>query len=502
MLPTLPTVIGVILVVFGAGLSVFAFPPFGPGWLIVPGISLFLAALHRAPNRRTGLLLGGLYGAIFFSGLMWWLSELGLIAAIPLFVVQGAFLAVYGWWLSGYNDRSTSTWYLLALGGWAVMELIRYHFPVGGLEWGAAGYALSDHFITRFAAAYVGTTGLTMAVVMLSALIVFLSDRWTWKALIPLASLIAFVLLVGLFDVNSPRTRFEFGPVVVVQGSTPCPFEHCVPDERLKTFQQHLKLTETVDSAKLVIWSEGSTGSFNADPVLNPDIRAEIGGQARRLHAWFLVGGDRPVNAAEWINANVVFDPSGEIIGEYRKQHAVPFGEYVPLRPLFDWIPALAAVPLDMIPGKGPVVFDLAGTKMGSVISFEGGFSRYARQHVTEGARFVVVATNEGSYGTTPASDQFIGMTRMRAVELGVPVVHSAVTGRSVFIDRRGGFISRETGLGTVETLSSELEIRSRPSPYVRLGDIVMWASAIMAFVLRSRVRLLVGSDEQIFEED
>jgi apolipoprotein N-acyltransferase len=50
----------------------------------------------------------------------------------------------------------------------------------------------------------------------------------------------------------------------------------------------------------------------------------------------------------------------------------------------------------------------------------------------------LVVATNEGSYGLTPASDQLIGMTRMRAAELGVPVVHSAVTGKSTIIDRTG----------------------------------------------------------------
>ncbi len=101
----------------------------------------------------------------------------------------------------------------------------------------------------------------------------------------------------------------------------------------------------------------------------------------------------------------------------------------------------------------GPVVFDLGdGLKMGSVISFEGGFSRYPRQHVEEGANFIVIATNEASYGTTPGSDQFIGMTRMRAAELGLDVVHAAVTGKSAFIDAGGG-LSPTTGLGTQEVL-------------------------------------------------
>ncbi len=101
-------------------------------------------------------------------------------------------------------------------------------------------------------------------------------------------------------------------------------------------------------------------------------------------------------------------------MGEYRKQHPVPFGEYVPLRPIFGLIPATDRVPRDMIRGDGPIVFDLGEHVLGSVISFEGGFSRYALQHRREGANVMVVATNEGSYGMAPTSDQFIGMTRMR----------------------------------------------------------------------------------------
>jgi apolipoprotein N-acyltransferase len=128
------------------------------------------------------------------------------------------------------------------------------------------------------------------------------------------------------------------------------------------------------------------------------------------------------------------------------------------------------------------VVFDLGdGLMMGSVISFEGGFSRYPRQHVTAGANFIVIATNEGSYGTTPGSDQFIGMTRMRAAELGLDMVHAAVTGKSTFIDYQGG-VGETTGLGTQEVLYGEVSSRP-PSLYARSGDIVMIAAAAIGVV-------------------
>ncbi len=53
----------------------------------------------------------------------------------------------------------------------------------------------------------------------------------------------------------------------------------------------------------------------------------------------------------------------------------------------------------------------------------------------------MVVATNEGSLGDSPASDQLIGMVRMSAVSLGVDIVHVAVTGKSTLIRADGSIV-------------------------------------------------------------
>ena len=483
---------GLLLVVGGAVLSGLAFPRIGPGWLILPGVALFLAGLRTASNRKQGLVLGAVYGLVFNAMLLWWFVELGLVAVIPLVVYQATFWTAYGWWLSKYNNRGSGTWFLLAVGGWALTELIRYHMPVLSFEWGAAGYGLSDQVWARYLAPVVGTSGITVLVAAVCALVVLEVTRRS-SGLVRLLALTPVVLvgLVASAQLFISEDRGADFPVAIVQGSTPCPFEHCPPDERLRTFEQHLELTKTIEpgSVFLVVWAEGSTGGFNADPVQNPEIGAAIATEARRIGAWFLVGSDRPISDTHWENVNIVFNPQGEIVGEYQKQHPVPFGEYIPIRPLFEWIPALDQVPRDMIPGDGPVVFDLGdGLKMGSVISFEGGFSRYPRQHVAEGANFIVIATNEASYGTTPGSDQFIGMTRMRAAELGMSVVHAAVTGRSVVMDDEGEFMADPSGLGTQEVVFGGIYPQS-PSIYARTGDVLMIAAAVVGLIAWWRAR-------------
>ncbi|MFO7549131.1 MAG: nitrilase-related carbon-nitrogen hydrolase, partial [Acidimicrobiia bacterium] len=152
------------------------------------------------------------------------------------------------------------------------------------------------------------------------------------------------------------------------------------------------------------------------------------------------------------------------------------------------------AVPRDMIPGHGPVVFDLGFGPFGSVISFEGSFSRYARDAARSGAVLLVVATNQGSYPLSDASDQLIAMTRMRAAELGVDVVHAAVTGRSTLITE-GGVTGRRTPLAEEDVVIGTVRMREAGSTlYTLLGDWVqLSAVAGLAVVVGASVRRRSG---------
>ena len=163
------------------------------------------------------------------------------------------------------------------------------------------------------------------------------------------------------------------------------------------------------------------------------------------------------------------------IIGEYKKRHPVPFGEYVPFRRILEFVPQLDQVPNDTNRGTGPVVFPITVSQgsglFGSVISFEAAFARTIRSEVQAGAQLIVVNTNEGSYGRGSASDQLIGMVRMLAPALGVDVVHAAVTGRSAII-RADGSVARRTGMFTTDMLQGTVNLQtSRRTVYAIAGD-------------------------------
>lgn len=458
-------------------LLVLAFPPLGWGSLAVPAVALFLGAVRHAPSGRAAGAAGAAFGLAFFTSLFPWIGELGLVALVPLVLSQAAYPTIYGALLFRARKWSPGLWLVAAAGGWAAMELARERFPVGGFPWGMLGYALGGSAGVRGAAQWVGTSGWSVVMAFAAAglaLALDLARRHPEVSIrlvaLPVASAVVLAAAGGL----SPSVpEGSVVRVAIVQGNTPCPGTHC-ENERVRTYQSHVALTRTLpaESVDLVVWPEGSSGGFRADPVLVPEVAAEMGGEAARLGAVLLAGGDRPISDAEWINANVVFDATGRMVGEYRKRHPVPFGEYIPGRRFFEWIPELSQIPRDMVRGDRAVIFELAGGGwFGSVISFESSFARYARDTVRAGAQVLVVATNQGSYPYSQASEQLIGMTRMRAAELGVDVVHAAVTGRSTLITA-GGVVGEETPKAEPAVLVGEVRLREAGETlYARLGD-------------------------------
>jgi apolipoprotein N-acyltransferase len=344
---------------------------------------------------------------------------------------------------------------------------------------------MGEYAWTRAAAQWIGSSGWTLVIVASGATAAVAIERRTWQWLLTPAAVVAVLAIAGaLWPPLANGTELR---VAIVQADDPCPARHCAGEREL-VYRSHLEQTRQEiqpGEVDLVVWAESSAG-FTTDPLVNPEVAAEVGAEARRLGSYLIMGSDRPVGDGQFLNVTMLFDPSGDIVGEYRKNHPVPFGEYVPARPLFGRIPELAQVPRDMVRGDGPVVYELPQGRFGTVISFEAAFYRYFREHVAAGADLMVVATNQASYGIAPASDQLIGITRMRAAELGIDIVHSAVTGRSTFIEASGATGYR-TGLYVGEVIKDTVRFRTGGRTlFFLLGDWIAFAFIAAAAILES----------------
>ncbi len=477
-----------VLMAFLAGLLLtLAYPPVGWVPLAVVGPALFLAAIRRCRSVSMALAVGVLFGSVFMGSLMWWLVNLGWEALVGLIISQVTFFALFAMLGYAFRGQTGWKWVVVVSGGWAAAEFARARLPFGGLEWGALGYPAGELAWMRDVAPWIGTSGWGVIFATLAALVV----PWTsWRPFI--VGVVAVFLLAGAAAILATGPEGEVLRVAIVQGNTPCA-EHCI-GERQGIFDSHLELTRQIapGTVDLVAWAESAT---TFDPLAASEQRDLVAAEAVRLDAHLIVGGDRPDSDSTFVNSIVVFDPDGRYQTEIRKIHPVPFGEYVPVRSLFGRLSVTDQVPRDMVRGEGPVLADIGGIPVGSLISFEVAFARYARDAVAAGGEVLVVASNEASYGESPASDQLIGMSRMRSAELGVDVIHGAITGSSTIITQ-GGSVMAPTGLYEATVIDGEIRgIGARKTLYTRWGDWVAVAAMSSAALVVMWSAMLAASD-------
>jgi apolipoprotein N-acyltransferase len=269
--------------------------------------------------------------------------------------------------------------------------------------------------------------------------------------------------------------------VAVIQGSVPdvgLDFE----DRAEQVLDNHVLQTRrlaaqieagTVARPDLVIWPENAS---DVDPFRVPGAYAKIDGAVRAVGVPVLVGailqGPGPDDRR---NAGILWSPTTGPGERYIKRHPVPFGEYVPLRSLAEWVSSDAKTVTDMVAGTGNGLLHGGPVPIGDVICFEVAYDGLVQSSVAAGAQLVVVQTNNATFGHTAETYQQLAMSQLRAVETGRTVVQAATTGKSAVIGPDGTVRDESGALFTPDVLVDRVPVRTSTTPAVRLGAGPEW---------------------------
>lgn len=508
---------GRLLLAVLAGLALLAgHDPIGWGWVglvaLVP-LSLLARAASGSPRAiRAGLGWGGVAGFVFFGPLLWWINHLGELAAWPLL---SGFLALYvalwvalmAWW----GERRGRA--VVAVAAWVAVEALRTVAPFGGFPWGQLGYTQANAGPLLEAARTVGVLGLTgllaaVAIalerggVAMARTVAAQRDGDARRAVLPggeriaragsrpLAALIGLLVLATLLFGTAPEPTGETVDIAAVQGfgvegSTGRSLG------RSRTIAEgHLEVTRRmVDSPAgppdLAVWPESAFDNDVVGADAHPRLRATLVQALTALDgAPLLTGMIDELPDGRFANRTVAFNPDGEVEGRYTKRHYVPFGEYIPMRELLQWIPPLERVPRDGVSGDRPEVTELAGARVGSLICFEVLWPGLVHEPAAEGAQVLVMATNNSSFGRSAASDQHIAISQLRAVETGRWIVHAALSGRSALV-APDGTVHQRTGLYEQAVVRDEVPLVTGETMAMRMGAAPGWlAVAVLAGML------------------
>lgn len=444
-----------------------AFPAPALWWLAWIALVPLLFVLRVAPTAGQAAVRGWLGMAAFVGLTQYWLwpstGPLLLVLAAGL----GALWLPFGWaahrLLAGEVTAGRmftamavlpSLWVLAEavrswdrLGGpWAVLGASQWNQPATLASASLGGVWLVSYLVGAVNTAVVGVLLLRSATVAAAAVLVLaVGPVWFWLGPVP-------------------RHSGDAGPTIRVALVQP-------GDIAEATARQAASEALTAQLAgrplDLVVWGESSVG---VDLTAHPEVAARLAALSDRVGADLLVNVDARAASGGIYKSAVLID-SGGVRDSYAKTRLVPFGEYVPLRPLLGWATATTeAASEDRRRGDGPVVLRTDSVAIGPLISFETLFSDLALRQTRLGAQLLVYQSSTSSYQGSWAQPQLAAMPAVHAVEVGRPAVHAALSGVSSAFDASGRQLARlpaaERGVVVVE-----VPLTARTTPYQRLGN-------------------------------
>ncbi len=409
-----------------------------------------------------------LYFLLFCASVRWLSFKRGIPLALAAPLAWTALECVRGVFLTGLP------WLFIAHTQYKVLPVIQ----IADLT-GAAG-------VTFWVVAVNGA--LADAVCCLCRLRQAARRRWVLAAGGGVLLLSVLAQLYGSYRLDNIAIRK--GPrIAVIQGNIPQSVKNLLTAENIEDmFHTHVKLTQKAQSAlqppDLVIWPEtmAPPGLFGRDRVRRYESARRL---VRRLQqrSGLLIGAGRySVETARIHQYNSIFFlPQGGIgpAGYYDKIHLVPFGEYVPLKPLLGWVVSPFIPYKDGLePGSRYRLFELNGWHFAPTICFEDAFPRLVADFARGEQKmdFVVNVTNEGWFKDGAELDQHLAIAVFRAVECRAGFVRAANTGISAFISPTGRSLSTLTVDGRDREVRGILHgyatTTDEGSPYLTAGEL------------------------------
>jgi apolipoprotein N-acyltransferase len=459
-------------------LLALCFPPYHQGWLVWIALTPLICALWFPENRKRShiraALLGYVTGLVFFTLVFIWLSKLATLFKTPallglpplLSLLLGLDIAAWGWFIArlpkppspSTTHHSPSTFLSsrgnLAIGAlaacaWVTQEWIR-GWLFSGFGWDGLGVALHSNITMIQAADFLGVLGLSWLIAFCNVMTVVIVRRilqeigpqfmkrirWEFSITVTLVMLVfAYGVHALLHPVKLDHTDLK---VAMIQPNVPQNEKwDAASEDRLFERLDILTLGASISKPDLIIWPEAATPrGMDADEHNYQFVLHET----RHGKYALLIGTTlNDLDSGGEYNAAALLTEGGKKVQTYHKIHLVPYGEYLPMRPLLEPI-AGDLVPGDFLAGSNCTVLTLDSPplRLAPLICFEDTLGDLTRHFVNNGADVLVNLTNDGWFQQSAAVEQQLVNALFRAVENRRPLLRCTNTGITASVDPDG----------------------------------------------------------------
>ncbi len=231
------------------------------------------------------------------------------------------------------------------------------------------------------------------------------------------------------------------------------------PAER-EAMRRRLGAMVLAEAADLVVLPEAAwPGAIDLDRL--PEVAATVGAVFGGSTVMFGAPARHLGGAGGLSNSVFLWGPSG-LAHVYAKRRMVPIAE------------------ASLRPGSRITAATVAGVRVAPLVCYDALFPSDVRAAATAGAQVIVVVTDDAFAAVSDVPELHLTAVRMRAIEVGLPVVLASNTGPSALIAADGRVVSRLEG-GRSGTLSGVIATDSSTSSYARHGDWLGGTTAVAA---------------------
>jgi len=396
---------------------------------------------------RAAMGFGWLFGFCFFFSTTGWLMHITLPGALLMAVYLAVYPALFGLSWVYFKKLPLIARVIVLASCWSFLELLRSTLFTG-FGWVTLGHSQYQNIQLIQIADIIGVYGISFAVILVN-----LTVYETFNALIRQKDALGQVRQLQLIVIGLLLTALGYGgwimskakfadsvKIAVVQPNIEQSIKWdpvYMPSIMTKTLDLTSQVAATGDP-ELIVWPETSLpGILSEQPAYQEQLQLK----ALDLSIPILIGTIRQ-NKQDYYNAAVLIGEDGEIKGHYDKIHLVPFGEFLPLRPILGWINEYIGLE-DFTSGHEYTLFSAGKAKhpFGVVICFEDALNDIWRNFTLAGASFLVNITNDAWFMDTKEPYLHLQCAVFECVMNKRSLVRSANTGVSGFIDPLGRII-------------------------------------------------------------
>ena len=470
----------IILTVLSAFLLTISYPQIEWSPLAWVALVPFLFALE-GKKYRSSWGTGFLFGLLFFFATVGWLVYVTYPGAILMTVYLALYPAFFALGFIYFKKLPIipRTFVLASL--WTALEFLRGNLFTG-FGWVSLGYSQYKNLLLIQIADIVGVYGISFLVILVNLFIfemikVVLEKKEEAVKEIQYLQHTIFIILVvclGYGFWTFKHTQFPSTvKVVVVQ---PNIAQKIKWDDRYmpSIVSQTLALTDEAAQSHpdIILWPETSLpGILSEQPAYVEQIQLK----ALDLKTPIVMGAI--INEKnQYFNSAVLVGSDGRIQGRYHKIHLVPFGEFLPLRPVLGWMNRYIGLE-DFTSGKEYTIFSAGGSRFGVLICFEDAIDGLWRNFTKAGGEFFMNMTNDAWFMDTKEPFLHLQCAVLECVANKRSLVRAANTGVSGFIDPLGRIISLAQDKNGKKTFvkvfsSADVPLNNRLTFYTKYADI------------------------------